>query len=473
MTYSARTFGLTLALSLIGAAHAENQALIMTISSYSDPSANLPGVAKDNQYALDIARTMGFTPNQITNLKNQQLTQAGMQKALTDFVRKLGPNDTAFIYYSGHGGQQRDDNGDEGDGCDEGLITYDMDLFTDDRINQILSSLKAKDTVMMVDSCFSGTISKSWINKTRNKSAKAWNFIRGNTLECNEATNTKSLDRSFGLRPESTAQATAQSSRKSTFMEFTATNDQQVALDGTTLGIPGSLFTYAVYQRLVKQGGQVTFDELRAYAAEYIREQAQEMLHTPQLLGTTQQAQRGVAGYARGSGSVTTAAPRAIDGVFDTFLARASGAIEFRTDRTTYSVDEPISLELQTMHDGYLNLVEIDPNGDVVLLFPNAQQQNNFVKANTPFSLPGDVMNGFEFYAMEPTGTSRVVAIVTPTKNSLFSSEYGTVVDGLLRFGQSKLGNLVNKATGIRQTNRGSLTDGYFSAGELTFEVIR
>lgn len=474
MIYSARTFGLTLALSLIGAAHAENQALVMTISSYRNPSANLPGVAKDNQYALEIARTMGFSPSQITNLRNDQLTKAGMQKALTEFVRKLGPNDKAFIYYSGHGGQKPDTNGDEADGCDEGFVTYDLDLFLDDSIDQILSTMKSKDAVMMIDSCFSGTISKSWRQSDQNTSVKAWKFINGKTLECNEATNTKSIDRSFGIRPETTTQANALSPSKSTFLEFTATNDHQVALDGTALGIPGSLFTYAVYRRLVKQGGTASFNDLRDYAAEFIRKQAEQAAHTPQLLGNAQQAQRVVTGYARSSATVAIPAPRTMDGVLDFLLARASGAVEFRSGRTTYSVDDPISLELQTLRDGYLNLIEIDPHGDAVLLFPNAQQQNNFVKANTPFSLPGDVMNGSEFYATEPIGTSRLVAIVTPTPSQLFSSAFGTVVGGLLRFDQGKVKALAAKALAIREAGSGGLnTDGYFSAGELTIKITR
>lgn len=57
---------------------------------------------------------------------NEQATRANLEQALTKWLPSISrPGDTVVIYYSGHGGQVPDDNGDETDGQDEFLVPHD------------------------------------------------------------------------------------------------------------------------------------------------------------------------------------------------------------------------------------------------------------------------------------------------------------------------------------------------------------
>jgi len=63
---------------------------------------------------------------------NDQVTKANMERLITKWLPSITkPGDTVVIFFSAHGGQIDDDNGDEKDNQDEVLIPYDtVDLFT-------------------------------------------------------------------------------------------------------------------------------------------------------------------------------------------------------------------------------------------------------------------------------------------------------------------------------------------------------
>jgi hypothetical protein len=69
-----------------------------------------------------------------------------------------------IFYYSGHGGQTPDGNGDESDGFDEFIAMYDTDLvsgqfvniLTDDDLNTLLANLESENIIVILDSCYSG-----------------------------------------------------------------------------------------------------------------------------------------------------------------------------------------------------------------------------------------------------------------------------------------------------------------------------
>lgn len=71
---------------------------------------------------------------------------------------------TVIIYYSGHGGQVLDTNGDETDGYDEFIAAYDTNttysgftnVLTDDDLELLLANLESKHIIVIIDSCYSG-----------------------------------------------------------------------------------------------------------------------------------------------------------------------------------------------------------------------------------------------------------------------------------------------------------------------------
>lgn len=65
--------------------------------------------------------------------------------------------------------------------------------------------------------------------------------------------------------------------------------------------------------------------------------------------------------------------------------------------------------------NGYLTVIDIQPNGDVVILYPNKLNKNNKIKANIEYSIPSKD-DGFQFALCEPAGRDTAVAFFTTKK---------------------------------------------------------
>jgi hypothetical protein len=87
---------------------------------------NLTTPARDSKRLDQLMREVG----QLKDTRvytNEQSTRKQLEETITTWLPSVTkPGDTVFIYYSGHGAQVPDDNGDEADGQDELLLTYDF-----------------------------------------------------------------------------------------------------------------------------------------------------------------------------------------------------------------------------------------------------------------------------------------------------------------------------------------------------------
>jgi uncharacterized caspase-like protein len=110
-------------------------------------------------------------PQHILVLKDKQATRDAILKAMKEhLVAKATPDSIVVFHYSGHGSQKVDDNGDEIDGYDETLVTYDSGHedphpnrdITDDELYDLLNQLtnKTPNVTFIFDSCHSGTITR-------------------------------------------------------------------------------------------------------------------------------------------------------------------------------------------------------------------------------------------------------------------------------------------------------------------------
>lgn len=105
----------------------------------------------------NIERILAPSNYDVTILKTEKATRRNVIKELRAAADKLESGDILVFYYSGHGGQQPDQNGDELDGQDETLVLYDGEL-RDDALNKVWLSIKpGVRVVMLSDSCNSGT----------------------------------------------------------------------------------------------------------------------------------------------------------------------------------------------------------------------------------------------------------------------------------------------------------------------------
>lgn len=144
---------------------AKAQALLVGLKSV-DPDAynNWDGTAGCWGCELDVdnmdilLQPLGY---QTKTLKTAEATRDNILASLYRASETLVDGDIFVFYYSGHGGQQPDANGDEVDGKDETLVAYDREVI-DDKIHYALSRFEEGVRLVMIsDSCNSGTNYKS------------------------------------------------------------------------------------------------------------------------------------------------------------------------------------------------------------------------------------------------------------------------------------------------------------------------
>jgi len=245
-------------------AGAANYALIMTIGTYADPGANLPGIDIDAQNAAQIAKALGTPDSNIQFVTDNKLTHQGFSQLFADLTKRISKGDGVFVYYSGHGTQSHAGSGK----CSEGMITYDMKTYKDvDLQNNLIElSQKASRVIMMNDSCFSGGQAQTQA-KTRSVNgikAKAYKLSEatGNYV-CGEAINMK-MTRNIVPRAKTLG---------SNFLYIAASQDNEVA----NASNQGSFATLGWKQCLSQKtdanhSGALTGDEIKICAQRYIND---------------------------------------------------------------------------------------------------------------------------------------------------------------------------------------------------------
>jgi hypothetical protein len=149
----------------------EKRALLIGIDDYPyfSRGEQLHGCVNDVELMASILQyKFGFPPRHITMLKNKHATRAGILAGMDGLAEQVAPDDIVLVYYSGHGSQMVDREGDEPDGWDETIVPYDGNRdkpdqipdITDDEIYERLLRLTAvtANVTLIFDSCFSGTI---------------------------------------------------------------------------------------------------------------------------------------------------------------------------------------------------------------------------------------------------------------------------------------------------------------------------
>jgi len=213
------------------------RALLIGINKYQ-AVPRLQGSLNDIETMKRILVTRwGFPEQNIRFLKDDQATREGILKALKDFVSETGSQDTVYIHYSGHGSQVEDLNGDEPDGLDETLVPQDGRMasvtdITDDELDEIFARLPTKNALIVLDSCHSGTATRSVGIRTRSVPQD----MRVDLYR-------KNAD--GGVRTRGNIQML-----QSNYVLMTGAASNQEALDGPIEGRYHGFFTYALSKSL-------------------------------------------------------------------------------------------------------------------------------------------------------------------------------------------------------------------------------
>lgn len=140
----------------------EKYALIVGINNYLQPGNDLLGCVYDKLTTelIEMFGFIGYRPNNIKVLINEQATT----KNVISNLKWLVSHENAELVFqnSSHGTQIPDINGDEVDGYDEALVTYDG-ILIDDTIGDIFDTIPESSFLTFIcDTCFSGTPSRSF-----------------------------------------------------------------------------------------------------------------------------------------------------------------------------------------------------------------------------------------------------------------------------------------------------------------------
>lgn len=210
--------------------------------------SNVEPLTKSNQDAamfVQVFKAMFSIPDQ--NIRVYKDVYRNQFKAGMDWLReKAQPQDFVVIYYSGHGAQIPDDNGDEQDDSDEAFVTFDVegkdkpsvrDIVRDDEYATWVNGLRTSQVMSVIDACHSGGLQRGFGDVLMGATPKF--FIRG---EIRPAGPSVAGTRSLGV-PKMVPKGTT----------LAAAREDQSALEGSK----GSIFTLALIESLagVKKAG--------------------------------------------------------------------------------------------------------------------------------------------------------------------------------------------------------------------------
>lgn len=151
---------------------ARRVALLIGVGKYKNPKVTTlkgPQHDIDSIYKLLTGKDgYEFPKENVCIITDEQATHTRVLAALDELAGRVkGPNDQVLLFYSGHGSQSYDVNGDEPDNYDETLVLHDSrtgdvtDLI-DDELAERLAKIHAitPNVVTIFDSCNSGTVTR-------------------------------------------------------------------------------------------------------------------------------------------------------------------------------------------------------------------------------------------------------------------------------------------------------------------------
>ena len=418
-----------------------DRALLIGINRYADSRFTpLRGAVQDarNMKAL-LSDHLKFDSKSIRMLTDREATRDGILSAIQKWlINGTQPGSKALLYFAGHGYFQVDENGDESDGYDEALVPYDAgltsaerrpmqvsNLILDDEIEKLFEKLKDRKAYLIVDSCHSGTMTRSLT-----PSAIDPRYARTIGLGSQgEAT------RSAGQSAYHTDDVVERQRDLAGFIKsdgdlvaWTAVSPLQLALEDRESDVPQGVFT-SRFVRGIAEGladrnkdGHVVHAELLDYvrteSQEYCKRHPQDCKEglTPSLEGKREILMRDVI-----TGRfVKPTAEAAAEGVL---VHKNPAGVKLEIlPSNRIRVGESVTYRVRSGKAGRLLIVDLSVDATVTQLFPNQYSDlagvDNKIEDRGVIEIP-NAYYGFSLEASPPTGKGKVFAIVTEDAISL------------------------------------------------------
>ncbi len=432
-------------------ASAKNRALLIGVGTYANLSADLflKGPQNDVQLIKHLLQAkMGYQPDDIKILSDKGATKQAIEDAFRSWlIEGTSEGDKVYFYFSGHGIQVRDLDGDESDQTDEALAPYDLKIgeddflnaITDDEIAKLLNDLKGRAVTVVVDACHSGTITRSLTR--RQPPAGARYLVHQNQ----KIKNPPAATRALSFEPKTLDKPQGIISLSAAAPHQLAFDDLRKKDDGRT-----GVFTGAYVAGILggdadkNKNGSVSFSELLAHLRKesdiYCKQDPSCQALTPVMEVPEEALKYSVAPT---SPTFTTAKPKKpaseleLNPKVTQFTAytledlkenhtKPDNGYEVVTEVLADPSYNTLSLEIKpgavlaegqafTVHvtsgvSGDLLLYDLDTKGKALQLFPNELSgKSTRISSGQPFFMPDDDY-GFDFEAGKPGGY--ILAIV-------------------------------------------------------------
>ena len=389
-----RWLGLSLLLLLPLNGFAANYALLVGIETYQQSGINaLPGCANDAELMRRaLTDKFGFPAENIEVVLNSQATFRGIEAAFRRVSEQAHPGDVVTFYYSGHGTQVPDDNGDEADGVDEALCPTDISRanpeswLREDTLAAWLAQLRTEKVTVILDSCFSGTATRSEGDPSFAKFAD------------------------LGFRPTQPTKAIFFEKAAGNHVLLSAGTADQISYMLRNADGKGSVFTAFLYDALVGVASDATYDvvmnqvapSVQAYVAQYFGGREQ----TPQLEGDG----NAPLFFASSASEPQPSAPEEI-------ANRRDFPLTLALNQPEYYEGDLMTVMVEAGRDCYLRIYVTNAEGATVQVFPNKWQPDNFVSAGQPTRIPGRDAP-FELAMTPPFGRETICIVASTTQFS-------------------------------------------------------
>jgi hypothetical protein len=147
-------------------------ALLVGIDDYPGTGSDLRGPVEDARIMYRaLTERFGFDPANIVTLNDSDATRENIANGIVQHLGQAGPDGVAVFFYSGHGTQIGANIGltgsldpePRGDG-DEALYIYghnqESSVLLDEELGFLIETIEAGRTLVVVDACFSGEITR-------------------------------------------------------------------------------------------------------------------------------------------------------------------------------------------------------------------------------------------------------------------------------------------------------------------------
>jgi uncharacterized caspase-like protein len=402
--------------ALAAAARAEDRALVIGIEQYARARPALGAVNDANTIENFLTSRLKFEASHVRVLRNAEATKAGIERAFAELIAGTRAGDRVFVFYSGHGSNLPDDDGEEKDGWDETIVAHDAapggkGQIRDDQFARWTADLAGRRIVMIFDSCHSGTISRGVGVADADRESR---YLPPDEQTIREAPNKQAvLTRDFKLVHDGLI-GDNRISQQSDLVVISAAQQDQKAYAMQAGGQWRGGLTLALLEAYA--GDAPTLATLKASVEETIRrlqrEQKLKGAQIPQFeFNAARQGQEPLFGAWERLPAIALANPHSKITVG--LRTNDAGKKRNQNGHLVYYEGEMISYHISTNTDGYLYLLAFSQDAKtgqrcVTMLFPNAQEGMNNEITTKGLRLPAN-----SNYEIVPTGLDVTVALVT------------------------------------------------------------